>query len=140
MPSEEEAVKHASECWEKGFNCTESVLRGVCHGLGVELPEVALKMATPFGGGVGRSEDHCGALSGGVLAVGSVLGRTESEEDRFVSYNAARDLHDRFRDKFGSTLCHELNFGDFTSPEHRERCACFVVDTVRTTFRIIRRA
>ena len=37
MPSEEEAVKHASECWEKGFNRTESVLRGVCHGLEMEL-------------------------------------------------------------------------------------------------------
>jgi C_GCAxxG_C_C family probable redox protein len=140
MPSEEEAVRYASECWEKGYNCTESVLRGVCHGLEMELPEVALKMATPFGGGVGRSEDLCGALSGGVLAIGSVLGRTKNEEDRFVSYNAARDLHDRFQNKFGSSLCCELNFSDFTTPEHRERCGSFILETVRTTFRIIRRA
>jgi C_GCAxxG_C_C family probable redox protein len=140
MPSEEKAIKHASECWEKGYNCTESVLRGVCYGLGMELPDVALKMATPFGGGVGRSQELCGALSGGVLAVGTVLGRTECGEDRFVSYNAARDLYDQFRDKFGSSLCHELNFGDFTSPEHRERCESFVIETVRKTFRIIRKA
>jgi len=30
MPSEEEAVRHASECWDKGFNCAVSALRGVC--------------------------------------------------------------------------------------------------------------
>ncbi len=140
MRSEEEAVRHASECWEKGLNCTESVLRGVCYGLEVELPEIALKMATPFGGGVGRSEDLCGALSGGVMAIGAVLGRLSGEEDRFTSYNPARDLHDQFQDRFGSTLCRELNYGDFMSPEHRERCAGYIEGTVRLAYRAIRKA
>src|SRR5512137_1642644 len=96
MPSEEDAVKYASMCRDKGFNCAESVLRGVCYGKGIELPEVALMMATPFGGGVGMCEDLCGALSGGVMGIGAVMGRTDASADKLASYNAAKKLHDQF--------------------------------------------
>jgi C_GCAxxG_C_C family probable redox protein len=140
MPSEEEAVRHASECWDKGFNCAESGLRGVCYGMGIELPEVALRIATPFGGGVGRCEDLCGALSGGVMGIGVSIGRSEATEDKFASYDAAKALHEQFLRAFGSSLCRELNHGDFKSREHARRCKNFTLETVRMTYRILRKA
>jgi C_GCAxxG_C_C family probable redox protein len=140
MPSEEEAVRHASECWEKGFNCAESALRGVCHGMRIELPEVALKIATPFGGGVGRCEDLCGALSGGVMGIGAALGRDEANGDKFASYNATKKLHEQFTKDFGSSLCKELNHGDFKSKEHEARCKNFTLESVRMTYRILKKA
>lgn len=139
MPSEEEAVRCASEHWNQGFNCAESVLRGVCHGLGVDLPEAALRMATPFGGGVGRCEDMCGALSGGVMCIGVLKGRCDPKEDRFVSYNDAKVLHDTFEGLFGSSLCKVLNDGDFISDGHRSRCMKYVLETVRITYRLLSR-
>ena len=126
MSSESVGVKHAKECWQSGFNCAESVLRGVCHARGVELPDGAKRMATPFGGGVGRSEDICGALVGGVLAIGAATGRTSPDEDKMRSYDAARDLFEEFRKRYGSTCCKVLNKSDFRSPEHRTRCGEFV--------------
>ena len=139
MPSEEEAVRYASECRDKGFNCAESALRGVCYGMGIELPGVALRIATPFGGGVGMCEDLCGALSGGVMGIGAAIGRTEANVDRFASYKAAKKLHEQFLRDFGSSLCKELNHGDFKSREHGVRCKNFILTTVRMTYRILKK-
>lgn len=138
MRSVEEGVAHSRECWQRGFNCAESVLIGACHVQGVELTIQARRMATPFGGGVGRSEDICGALSGGILAIGVALGRSEPAEDNLRSYDAARELHDWFERQFDSTECATLNKGDFKSPEHRTRCGRYVEEAARKTALILK--
>jgi len=134
LKDENASVDYAMECWSKGFNCAESVLRGVCFGLGIDLPPIAKMMATPLGGGMGRAENVCGALSGGVIAIGAVLGRTDHSDDKFRSYMAARDLHDEFLNRFGGTRCSELNFGDFITSHHRRRCSEFVKEATRMAF------
>ena len=96
-------------------------------------------MATPFGGGIGRSEDVCGALAGGVLAIGASIGRTRPEDDRLRSYDAAGELHKKFQTTFGSTSCKVLNRGDFKSPEHRVRCGRFVEECTKFTIEILRK-
>ena len=128
----------ARKCWDDKLNCAESVLRGVCHAQEIDLPDTAKRMATPFGGGVGRSEDICGALTGGVMALGACLGRLSPEEDRLKSYDAAGRLYKLFGEKLGSTSCRELNKSDFKSPEHRTRCGKIVVECTRLTIGVIR--
>jgi C_GCAxxG_C_C family probable redox protein len=140
MPSEDEAVRHASECWDKGFNCAESALRGICYGMGIDMPESALKMATPFGGGIGRCEDVCGALSGGVMGIGAGLGRNDPKADKTVCYGAAKKLHEQFTKEFGSSSCRALNLSDFDSPEHEARCKAFTLASVRMSYRILNMA
>jgi C_GCAxxG_C_C family probable redox protein len=139
MQSEEEAVRHASECWDKGFNCAESALRGVCYGMGIRLPEIALKISTPFGGGVGRCEDICGALSGSVMGIGAVLGRIEANGDKWTSYNATKQLYEQFTKEFGSPSCKQLRQGDFNSREHEARCKNFTLEAVRMSYRILKK-
>jgi len=138
MRSIEDGVAEAEKHWASGLNCAESVLRGVCFAEGVELTEQSMKMATPFGGGVGRSEDICGALAGGVLALGTELGRTSPAEDRMRSYNAAGKLYKLFEERLGSTCCADLNKGDFKSPGHRVRCGAFVSEATRLTLQVLR--
>lgn len=138
MKTVEDGVAEAKKCWAQQFNCAESVLRGVCHAQRIDLNDTAKRMATPFGGGVGRAEDLCGALSGGVLALGANIGRTRPEEDKLRSYNAAGELHRRFLEGFGSTSCKILNKSDFKSPEHRVRCGKFVEESARFTIDILR--
>ena len=96
LSSTEEAVSEATKCWDAKLNCAESVLRGVCHAQRIGLPDAAKRMATPFGGGVGRSEDLCGALAGGVMALGASIGRVSPDEDRLRSYDAAGKLFTGF--------------------------------------------
>jgi len=138
MLSREDGVAEASRCWSRGFNCAESVLRGVCHAQGIELTDQAMRIATPFGGGVGRSEDICGALAGGVMAIGAAIGRTEAEDDRLRSYEASGRLHESFCKEFGSSQCKVLNKSDFKSPEHRVRCGRFVEGATRIAIHILR--
>lgn len=132
------AVEESMRCWNSRFNCAESVLRGVCHGLDMDLPDVAKRMATPFGGGIGRSEDTCGALAGGVLAIGAYLGRVSPEQDRLMSYDAAHMLHKTFEGTFGSTVCKLLNRSDFDSAEHKARCGKFIEFATRSTIETMR--
>jgi C_GCAxxG_C_C family probable redox protein len=134
----EDGVGEARRCWALQLNCAESVLRGVCHAQGIELPEVAMKMATPFGGGVGRSEDLCGALAGGVMAIGASIGRVDPKDDRIRSYDAAGALHKMFVDRFGSSCCRVLNKSDFKSSEHRPRCGRFVEESTRMALQVLR--
>ncbi|MBU0623977.1 MAG: C-GCAxxG-C-C family protein [Candidatus Thermoplasmatota archaeon] len=138
MRAPEEGVGHADKCWAENLNCAESVLRGVCFAQSIELSDQSRKMATPFGGGVGRSEDVCGALIGGVLAIGLSLGRTTPEEDRLASYEAAGKLYKAFQARFGSTCCKVLNRSDFKTPEHRARCGEYVDGATRLAIHIIR--
>jgi C_GCAxxG_C_C family probable redox protein len=137
----DDGVRHATECWSDGYNCAESVLRGVCFGMEVELPNRALMIATPFGGGIGRSGDICGALVGGIMAVGALKGRTTPEQDRLACYEAANRLYKRFSDEFGSTCCRVLNKSDnksdFRSSQHRERCGRFVAESTSMSIRIL---
>ena len=138
MRAPEEGIRHADECWADNLNCAESVLRGVCFAQSVELTDQAKKMATPFGGGIGRSEDVCGALVGGVLAIGVSLGRTAPEEDRLASYEAAGKLYKAFHACFGSTCCKVLNKSDFKTPQHRTRCGEYVSGATRLAIQILR--
>jgi len=138
MRTLEEGVEHASACWASQLNCAESVLRGICFAQGIELADQARRMATPFGGGIGRSEDACGALIGGVLAIGVALGRTAPEEDRLKSYEAAGKLFQAFQTRFGSTCCKVLNRSDFKTPEHRTRCGKYVSEATKLAIHILR--
>jgi len=139
LKSVEDGVAEARKNWGQQLNCAESVLRGVCLAQGIELPDIAKKMATPFGGGIGRAEDVCGALSGGVLAIGASIGRTRPEEDRLKSYDTARELHKMFLKGFSSTSCKVLNKSDFKSAEHRVRCGRIVEECTMFTLEVLRK-
>jgi len=138
MRSVQDGVAEAERCWASGLNCAESVFRGACFAQGIELGDQAKKMATPLGGGVGRSQDICGALTGGVLAIGASVGRTEPGEDRLRSYDSAGRLYRMFLERLGSTSCSVLNRGDFKSPEHRVRCGTYVCEAARLTVQALR--
>ena len=140
MSSAEEGVARAAECFAKGHNCAEAVLRGVCHAQGVDIPDGCLRMATPFGGGIGRSEDICGALTGGVMGVGACLGRVGADGDKTRSYDAANALFKGFVAAFGSAKCGDINRGDFKSPEHNVRCTGFVREAARLAILAIRQS
>ncbi len=140
MPrSVQDGVREAMRCWESKLNCAESVFRGVCFAEGIALDDLSKRMATPFGGGIGRSEDICGALTGGVLAIGASLGRTSPDADKTGCYEAAGTLHKGFEETFGASSCRALNMSDFTSPQHRVRCGRFVEEATKLALEVLRK-
>jgi C_GCAxxG_C_C family probable redox protein len=124
-PSKIESIREgARKNFSRGYNCAECVLQAVLELVETGLPRETLRMATGFGGGVGLFGDTCGAISGAVLAVGAVYGRSElpQDEDRKAAMQAAaRQLYgrpglyrifnqipNRLKDKYGHTLCREI--------------------------------
>ena len=62
-----------------GFNCAQSVF--FCFGDKFNIYEnMVLKIASGFGGGMGREQEVCGAISGGILVLGALYGRGRNDE------------------------------------------------------------
>jgi C_GCAxxG_C_C family probable redox protein len=70
----------------------------------------ALRASTALAGGVARMGETCGALIGGIMAIGLVLGREELEDVQAYrdTMDAAQELYRRFKEEFGSTTCAEI--------------------------------
>jgi len=95
------------ERFEAGFNCAESVFLVVTEAFGHHAPEQA-RLATAFGGGVGRcKEEMCGAVAGGVLAVGALHGRDRAGADWDTACGSTRcaDLLHAFGEQQGMVAC-----------------------------------
>lgn len=99
------AAMRAQALHASGFNCAEAVLKAVADELGV-ASELVPRAASCFGGRLGPIlEGRCGALSGGLMALGCAAGRTYPEESLEVPGALALELKRRFEACFGSVLC-----------------------------------
>ncbi len=68
-----------------------------------------VRMATGLTGGVGGSQQEmCGALSGGVLVIGGLLGRESAGEDDWPALNLATRYRERFLAELSVTQCAQL--------------------------------
>lgn len=100
----EKAVSYFNE----GYNCAQSVLLAMSEHWKCKN-ELVPKIATGFGGGIGRCGSICGALTGGVMAIGIKYGTNEpSTEKRLKSYELTQTLYERFEKRHASVLCCEL--------------------------------
>ncbi len=74
-----------------------------------DLRRQSVRMATGFAGGLGDTQQElCGALSGGVMIIGALLGRTELEEDDQPAVRLASCYRQCFLEEFGSVQCASL--------------------------------
>ena len=99
----------AMEKFLAGYNCAQSVLYAFGPGLGLD-GEMSLKVATGLGAGMGRRGEVCGALTGGILALGLKYGRG-ARQDRSATeatYQKTQELMARFEKRHGSCLCRVL--------------------------------
>ena len=76
---------------------------------GVER-ELALRMSAPFGGGIGRMRETCGAACGLFMLAGLDNGSTEAgdRKGKGNNYKLVQELAAEFRRRNGSCVCREL--------------------------------
>jgi C_GCAxxG_C_C family probable redox protein len=112
----------AVDKFSEGYNCAQSVLFAFCDELHFDK-NLGLKIACGFGGGMGRNEQVCGAVSGGVAALGLKYGRGEKEDRSTteLTYAKTRELMDRFATRHGTFICRQLLQGcDLLTDEGRK--------------------
>ena len=90
--------------------CSETVLTVLNSGFNGGLnQEMAVALSSVLPEGLGGSGCVCGALSGGSLAIGLFIGRRRPGiYNGNMARSAARDFHDRFKKRYGSTCCRVL--------------------------------
>jgi C_GCAxxG_C_C family probable redox protein len=102
-----------------GYNCAQAVLYSFCDDLRFDK-DTALRLACGFGAGMARRQEVCGAISGGIIAIGLKHGRGEGQDPAVTeeTYRKVRDLMSRFESKHGTCICHKLLNGcDLSTPE-----------------------
>jgi C_GCAxxG_C_C family probable redox protein len=105
--------------FDTGLNCAQSVLAAFASQLGLEESQ-ALKIASPFGGGISRRGEVCGAVTGALMALG--LGRgSDTPAGKENTYQLGQDFLQRFEIKHGTIHCKELINIDISTPEGRQQ-------------------
>ena len=99
----------AVEKFLAGYNCAQAVLYSFCDELQFDK-DVALRLACGFGAGMARKQEVCGAISGGIAAIGLKHGRGEGQDRTATeeTYRKVRELMSRFEARHGSCICRTL--------------------------------
>ncbi len=123
----------------QGFTCAQAVLAAFAGRYQLSS-EHAVRLGCAFGGGMARTGQMCGAVSGALMVVGLAHGATSAEDQaaREKTYAVTKELWSRFQERHGSLACRELLGVDIGTPEGREsaiqsglfktRCPAFVRD------------
>ncbi len=111
----------AKTLFRESYNCSQSVLLAMCQHWGVEN-DLVPKIATGFGGGMGRSGSVCGAVTGGVMALSIRYGANEpSVEKRLQTYEYTRKFLEQFEKRNGGILCKDLIGFTLADPDEHEK-------------------
>jgi C_GCAxxG_C_C family probable redox protein len=99
----------ATEKFLSGYNCAQSVIYPFCEETGIS-DDMALKISCGLGGGMGRNQEVCGAVSGGILVLGLRHGRGINDEQSITAftYQKTREFMSRFTEKNGNFICRKL--------------------------------
>lgn len=105
----EERKERAVAYFKQGYNCAQSVFLAYCDLYDID-EELAKKLTAPFGGGMGRLREVCGAVSGMFMMLGMRYPATNPDEKaaKTANYAAVQRTAVAFKEKFGSIVCADL--------------------------------
>lgn len=105
----EEVEKKAFDYFQSGFHCAESISKAIVELYAAEPSSEVPQVASGFSGGIGGThEEACGALTGGIVAIGCLFGRMEPGKDIQAAKGLAAEFRNRFAEEFGATNCQVL--------------------------------
>lgn len=134
-------IEKAIAYFKGNFNCAQSVIHSFSAQYGLDRDK-ALKLATGFGGGMGRLGRTCGAVTGAYMIIGLKygMGLNEDTEAKERTYQIIRKFSNKFEEINGSVICKELLGCDIGTPEGKDfyaqndffekKCVQYVKDTI----------
>jgi len=135
----------AEDYFRRGnYYCSEAIVASVRDNFDPGMPEALIAAASGFPVGVGRSKCMCGAVSGGVISLGYVFGRTgptsPTDPKSVRVLGLANELQQAFRDSHRVLCCSVHTRGmDMASGEHKAQCVAFTGEMAAKTAEIIAR-
>ena len=107
--------------FRSGLNCAQAVLNGYSEVLDFDNG-FAMNISSGFGGGMGRLQETCGAVTGSYMVLGVYNCRkyTDNAEKKEVTYKMIQDFSEKFKSLNGTTDCKSLLKCDLRTEEgHR---------------------
>lgn len=107
--TKEERIEKAVSLFKEGYNCSQSVVAAFADMYGFTT-EQALKMASAFGGGIGRMRETCGAACGLFMLAGLEKGAVDGadREGKAATYALVQELAAKFKEENGALRCADL--------------------------------
>jgi C_GCAxxG_C_C family probable redox protein len=105
---------------EEKLSCSEAVLLAMSKYWGIESPLIP-RIATPLRGGLCGTQQVCGAVTGGLMALGMKMGRESGAENADACTDKGKAFMKIVRDECGSLICLDITGLDRTDPAQEER-------------------
>lgn len=104
--------------FNRGFCCSQAVLKTFAPRFEMS-DEQASRLAAPFGSGMGRQGEVCGALSGALMVIGLRYGNSLSEDKiaKEKAYLHAAHFLEQFKARSQSIFCRDLLGLDLSQPD-----------------------
>lgn len=94
--------------FRQGYNCSQAVFAAFADCCGLDEKQ-ALALAAPFGAGLGKMREVCGAFSGLAMVCGAIRGDDQTTPaEREKIYALVQQLAAEFKEEFGTLICREL--------------------------------
>jgi C_GCAxxG_C_C family probable redox protein len=132
----------------KRTNCAQAVIAAYAEDYGVN-DKTALKFALAFGGGMGRTGETCGAVTGAFMVLGLKyeIMNISGTEKKELAYQKVKEFVKEFKARNNSILCKDLLGLDIGSEEgqkifnekdlHHNFCPKFVKDAAEILEKIL---
>ena len=109
LESKSLAASKAMKLFRDGYNCSQAVFCAFCEQSGLDI-NTAARIASSFGGGMGRMREVCGAVSGMFMVAGLVCGydNPEATTEKAKHYELIQKLAEEFKKLNGTIICRQL--------------------------------
>ena len=129
-------ISETKKYWENDFNCSIAAACGILNYYGYKHHSKTMKHALlPFGGGIGE-RSVCGAVTGALAGLSSVLHEKGLDKDSI--YDLTKRFKERFKEEVGTLYCREIIHDfilpdgsvDMENPKRRKSCDKAVYEAV----------
>ena len=131
---------NAEALFEQGYLCSQAILINFADQFDLN-PDLAARLAAPFGGGIARRGETCGAVVGAFMVLGLKWGHKTAEDvgSKEKTYKMVAEFISEFKERNNSIICRELIGWDVSSSKGLQsayeagvfetRCPKFVGDS-----------
>ena len=138
----------AAELFWQDYNCAQSVVLAYSDVLQIDK-ETAINLSCGLGGGMGRLQETCGAVSAAYMIFGLANADSKDNPGKVAkTYVMVQEFHKRYTQEKGTTVCKELINCDLNTEEGQnhfksnnlkknicEGCICHSVKLINSILR-----
>jgi C_GCAxxG_C_C family probable redox protein len=104
--------------FRSGLNCAQAVITAYADDLNINN-DLAVNISCGFGGGMGRLQETCGAVTGSFMVLGIFNGikYSDNKDKKEITYSMIQKFSERFKSLNGTTDCKSLIKCDLKTEE-----------------------